>query len=322
MNREKILKIFSFILDKGEDSYFIRLCNEFCKEDVLKENIRFITYLLRLSHAEINNKKVLDIGCKFGLKSLIILSLGAKEVCGIDCEENYIRVFKNWISSLGAETPALFPQIGDAMNSPYKDQSFDIIFCIEAISHINNWRAFIQEAHRVLKNKGKLLIADGNNGLNLWVKRKTFRIWNAFENGAKMLVYGHSVKHSYKSLRKEIIRKEFPFLKNNEVDELAKRTSGMQKEEILNLSQKYIENGALPTNFYKFGTCPIHPISGIRPEFLFQPFKLKKEIESAGFKSKVYFSAFRYPFLSLIPWPFKYFLGYFYPSFKIVAEKI
>lgn len=49
---------------------------------------------------------------------------------------------------------------------PYADDSFDLVTCSEVIEHVENYRAILREAHRVLRKNG-LLILTTPNVLNL-----------------------------------------------------------------------------------------------------------------------------------------------------------
>lgn len=50
----------------------------------------------------------------------------------------------------------------DAGNLPYQDESFDLITCSEVIEHIDNYRAFIRDAYRILKPGGLLILTTPN----------------------------------------------------------------------------------------------------------------------------------------------------------------
>jgi len=47
---------------------------------------------------------------------------------------------------------------GTAVQLPYRNESFDLIYCVDAIHHFGDQRAFIAEAFRVLKPKGALAV--------------------------------------------------------------------------------------------------------------------------------------------------------------------
>ena len=45
---------------------------------------------------------------------------------------------------------------------PWRDDSFDAVFCIEGIEHLENRFGFLREAHRVLRPGGKLVVTTPN----------------------------------------------------------------------------------------------------------------------------------------------------------------
>ena len=51
---------------------------------------------------------------------------------------------------------------GSVLNIPYKDESFDIIICVEALEHSLNPQNAINEMLRVLMKNGKIIIIDKN----------------------------------------------------------------------------------------------------------------------------------------------------------------
>ena len=57
---------------------------------------------------------------------------------------------------------------GNVLNIPYKDESFDIIICVEALEHSLNPQNAINEMLRVLMKNGKIIIIDKN--LEKWQK--------------------------------------------------------------------------------------------------------------------------------------------------------
>ncbi len=59
---------------------------------------------------------------------------------------------------------------GSAIQLPYRDHSFDLIYCVDAIHHFGDHRAFIAEALRVLKLGGTLAVIghDPHEGSSKW----------------------------------------------------------------------------------------------------------------------------------------------------------
>jgi len=87
-------------------------------------------------------KKVLDIGSGRGGYSLSLVEQGA-HLTSLDITTKYFQNIKG----------ARFV-LGDAVNMPFKDKSFDFIFCSSLIEHIKNPDSLIKEVKRVLTDGG------------------------------------------------------------------------------------------------------------------------------------------------------------------------
>ena len=59
---------------------------------------------------------------------------------------------------------------GSAIQLPYRDNTFDLIYCVDAIHHFGNHRQFIAEAFRLLKPNGALAVIghDPHEGTSNW----------------------------------------------------------------------------------------------------------------------------------------------------------
>ena len=91
----------------------------------------------------VDGQDVLDIGCGFGgcLEAIDQTLLLLQQLT--PCLENSFDWF-----------------VGDALALPFEDDSFDRIFCIEAMFHFNSRKTFFQEAARVLRRGGILVVSD------------------------------------------------------------------------------------------------------------------------------------------------------------------
>ncbi|MDI6891054.1 MAG: class I SAM-dependent methyltransferase [Thermodesulfovibrionales bacterium] len=104
-----------------------------------------------------NHKDVLEVARGAGL-GLGCLSKFAKEVVGGDIDENNLRFAKEYYQSKENIEIKLF----DAHNFPFEDKSFDVVILYEAIYYLEHPEKFIDEARRVLRDNGILIICTVN----------------------------------------------------------------------------------------------------------------------------------------------------------------
>ena len=97
----------------------------------------------KLNYDMIKDKVILDVGSGSGRYSLALNKMGAKEVISIDIFKNE-RNFPKQIKYIKTNLSKL----------PFKDNTFDFIFCNGSLSHSLKWKKDILEYKRVLKSKG------------------------------------------------------------------------------------------------------------------------------------------------------------------------
>lgn len=111
------------------------------------------------------NSKVLEIGCTNGFSSLEINKITKCNVIGIDINKKSILNAIEKIKLNNLDKEKIKFKYGDAENlSEFKDDTFDLIICGNAISFINNKSKAIDEIIRVLKPNGFISIVP------LWYK--------------------------------------------------------------------------------------------------------------------------------------------------------
>jgi hypothetical protein len=89
-------------------------------------------------------------------------------------------------------------------------------------------------------------------------------------------------------MRAEIIQEAFPALEPSVVQELARRTSRMTREQIVQAVRRYLDMGELPNSLYTAQECPVNPETGAVLERLFDPASLARQIERFGFRARHY----------------------------------
>lgn len=108
--------------------------------------------------------RLLDLGCDRG-DITILLTKKAKEVIGIDSNEDAIKAARNHKST------ATF-MVAKGERLPFPDKYFDVVLMSEVIEHVENEKETISEVHRILKKNGKLILSTPHKG--------TFRFIDSF----------------------------------------------------------------------------------------------------------------------------------------------
>ena len=103
--------------------------------------------------------KVLDVGCGVGGSSIwLAKKLGVKAI-GIDIGERQIEMAKKFAKKYKVDNLVKF-YIRDFLDTKFPQDSFDVVWGIESVCHAENKRNFLLETKRILKERGRLIIAD------------------------------------------------------------------------------------------------------------------------------------------------------------------
>lgn len=127
---------------------------------------------------------------------------------------------------------------GTAIQLPYQSESFDLIYCVDAIHHFVNHRAFLKEAYRLLKPNGALAVIGHDpheEGVDAWYIYKYFD--GVYETDTKRYPSGVSVmqwmnEFGFKNISSETVERilnihqgqkvlDDPFLKHSATSQLA-----------------------------------------------------------------------------------------------------
>jgi len=105
---------------------------------------------------------MLDAGCGEGRHSFECIARGAS-VCSMDMDMESVRKarYTMWYMTTNGQAHdkgRYLVQIGDALNLPYRNGTFDRIICSEVMEHVASDETACRELARVLKKDGRIAI--------------------------------------------------------------------------------------------------------------------------------------------------------------------
>jgi tocopherol O-methyltransferase len=103
---------------------------------------------------------ILDVGCGVGGSAIFLANAFGCKVKGIDVGEKLIRAARKYAEEAKVSTLVEF-EVMDYNSTIFPGGSFDVIWALESVCHAEDKEKFIREAWRLLKSKGRLVIADG-----------------------------------------------------------------------------------------------------------------------------------------------------------------
>ncbi len=108
-------------------------------------------------------QRILDLGCGEGRHVIAAAVLDGVDAIGVDLSLDDLSTaqqreaeFRESVSPAETEAALFAVMAGDALRLPFADGSFDAVICSEVLEHIPNYRAALEEIHRVLKPGGRL----------------------------------------------------------------------------------------------------------------------------------------------------------------------
>lgn len=116
-------------------------------------------YLLSRWYSQ-GKRKFLDLGCGLGRHSILFGKNGFEVSC-FDISEEAIKKTSKWAIEEGLNFDY---SIGDMLNLPYKNESFDCVLCFNVISHTDTegMKVIANEIKRILKKNGECYLTLGS----------------------------------------------------------------------------------------------------------------------------------------------------------------
>lgn len=124
--------------------------------DALRRENEILAELARIKKSDY----VLDAGCGVGGSAIFLAKTYGCRVLGITLSERQVQTATQKAVQEGIQEKASF-QAADYTCTGLPSHSFDVVWAIESVCHAKQKSSFIQEARRVLKPGGRLILADG-----------------------------------------------------------------------------------------------------------------------------------------------------------------
>lgn len=135
-------------------------------------------------------EKVLDAGCGFGQWSLSLAQLNT-EIHSCDADPKRVEFLKKVAAENGLNH--IHPRQAFIDNLPYKNESFDAVFCYGVI-FLTPWKKSLSELVRILKPGGKLYV--NANGLG-WYKHLWYTNHNKTDDYDPQLIAANAWRDTY-----------------------------------------------------------------------------------------------------------------------------
>jgi ubiquinone/menaquinone biosynthesis C-methylase UbiE len=104
---------------------------------------------------DLAGKRVLDIGCGLGGKTVAYGEAGAAEIIGADCSADHVAAAERF--ARGSERTFRWGfVVGDAAGLPFADETFDTVIANDAMEHFPEPDAALGEMVRVTKRGGAI----------------------------------------------------------------------------------------------------------------------------------------------------------------------
>ncbi|WP_320065571.1 SAM-dependent methyltransferase [Micromonospora sp. RTGN7] len=103
--------------------------------------------------------RLLDLGCGIGEPAIKLATAHDIEVVGVSISERQVQRANDRVASAGLAGRLSF-QLADAMELPFPDESFDIVWALESLHHMPDRWHVLRQVARVLRPGGRVAIGD------------------------------------------------------------------------------------------------------------------------------------------------------------------
>lgn len=129
----------------------------------LEDALNFSNSLIlkEIEFLNIDSPKIADLGCGVGASLFYIIPRlqNPSSALGLTLSPVQAKLAKNSAQELNLQNQILFSE-GDLTSVPLASESLDVIYSVEAVCHAVEPEKYFQEASRLLRKGGKLILVD------------------------------------------------------------------------------------------------------------------------------------------------------------------
>lgn len=105
-------------------------------------------------------EKVCDCGCGIGGSGIWLFQNKKASTTGVNISTFHLDIARSLIKRLGLEQQVAFIE-ADYTKTELPSGTFDVVWAIEAVCYADDKSKFIEEAYRLLRSNGRLIVSDG-----------------------------------------------------------------------------------------------------------------------------------------------------------------
>ena len=257
--------------------------------------LQIYSYLLALSLAgnrrSLNEFSFVDYGGGSGFLSLLAKELGIGNVIYNDIYEVSCGDVETLSRAIGSNIDEyICGDIDDLIEYVNKQAiSLNAICSYDVIEHIYNIESYLRKLPLLSNSSFRIVLGSGANIRNPRTRRALRKTHLKVEYQDRVKKWGHKERDTlkgYLTARKEIINNYFPEADRNTINEIAKSTRGLMKQDIEKCVDEYRKTGEISYNpDHPTNTCD--PYTGNWAEHLMDIEWLESILKEEGFDVKI-----------------------------------